>query len=127
MKQRLMLLLGTLLVATGCGSSGSSISGVVTYEGDPVPNGVITFGSVEGGGAPMASKIRDGKYRIDEARTGAMKVTVSGYEIPEIPPGSNEPVYTREIVPYNATGNMQTVEVRSGKQTIDFHLTAPEQ
>ena len=73
----------------------------------------------------MASPIKDGKYNIEEATVGEKKVSISGYEIPEIPPGSTEPVETIETVPYNAVGNMQTVEVKSGSQVMDFDLTAP--
>lgn len=125
MKTFRTLLLGLLLVSLGC-SGKPSISGLVTYEGEPISNGVISFSPVDGNATPVACKIRDGKFRVEEAFAGSMKVTVSGYEIPEAPAGSNKPVYTKEIVPYNAKGNMQTVEVTSGAQSMEFHLTAPE-
>ena len=119
------LLVAGLLFVSGCGGP-PSISGTVTYEGELVGNGVITFAPVDGAGTPASTKIKDGKYHIAEAKEGSMKVSISGYEFPEVPPGSTEPVYTKETVPYNAVGNMQTVEVKRGSQTLDFDLKAPE-
>lgn len=114
-----------LLTAVGCGGP-PSVSGVVTYEDKPIEKGSISFSPADGHGTPVGGMIRDGEYRIENAVTGKQRVAISGYEIPPVPPGSNAPVYTKEIVPPNAVGNGQEVEIVPGAQTMDFHLKPPQ-
>ena len=76
-----------LLTVLGCGGA-PSINGTVTYEGEPIRRGSISFAPSNGQGAPVAAAITDGSYRIPEARVGSMRVAISGYEVPEAPPGA---------------------------------------
>jgi hypothetical protein len=77
MKYRLPIVGGVLLIALGCGSSTpeGDVAGVVTYRGQPVPGGVITFISDRG---ILSTAIIDpaGHYRV-KAPVGAAKVTVN--------------------------------------------------
>src|SRR4051812_8659324 len=56
----------------GCGSAGGRVpvQGSVTYKGEPVDNGTISFVATEGGreAASAGGDIKDGKYSIDAER-----------------------------------------------------------
>src|SRR4051812_2431501 len=57
-------LLGLALLA-GCGQSGPvkyPVAGTVKFESGPLPQGHITLMPIEGGGAPDARPITNGKY-----------------------------------------------------------------
>ena len=63
------------LTATGCGSSGS-VSGKITYKGEPLGGGKVVFNSTEGKPSASASIEPDGHYSIDKIAAGAVKITV---------------------------------------------------
>jgi hypothetical protein len=66
-----------MLLAIGCGSStpDGEVTGVVTYRGQPVPGGVITF--ITDRGIPATAVIDPtGHYRL-KAPVGAAKVSVN--------------------------------------------------
>lgn len=72
--------LGLALAAgvAGCGGGGPKrvgVSGTVTYAGQPVPTGTISF--IGDADVVESSPIRDGKYTIARAPVGPVKVTVS--------------------------------------------------
>ncbi len=116
-------------IAVGCAESTPTVSGVVTYNGAAVPSGRISFMPVGGQGTPFGGPIENGKYSIEKAYAGkrlvaitaANEVKFNGREM--ITPAEGKP--GEELIPENATGNMQEVEVKSGSQTLDFNLTAP--
>lgn len=84
----LSLVLVATCVAGGCGSSSEvqrySLSGTVTYQGKPVPNGMISFEPTEAGLGGGFAPIRNGKYSTDEDGrghlSGVTKVKISGFE-----------------------------------------------
>lgn len=66
-----------LLVACGCGSSGNSVSGTVSYSsGGPLPKGTVSITAKEGSyqGAIGA----DGKYTIENVKSGKYSVAILG-------------------------------------------------
>jgi hypothetical protein len=73
----MMLLFGLLLVV-GCGPSGPNrvkVSGKVTYKGQPVPTGSVTFLSEHN--LIESSPIVNGDYSIARAPVGNVKVGIS--------------------------------------------------
>ena len=72
----LPLLLLTLPLAIGCGSqSKGTVSGTVTYQGNPLPSGFVTF--VGEKGAPLHTEIQsNGSYRMDNVPVGPVKIGV---------------------------------------------------
>jgi len=67
------------LVITGCGPSGPTmrtISGTVTYDGQPVSNGQIIFRATDAGGVGDAGPIKDGKYEA-KVRGGPKTVEIT--------------------------------------------------
>jgi hypothetical protein len=69
--------LGLLLVvgATGCGTSVGSVSGKVTFKGEPVGGGIVTF-HLPGKPAKTAPIGPDGSYSIDDVPIGELKIAV---------------------------------------------------
>ncbi|MCC9607129.1 hypothetical protein LOC68_14385 [Blastopirellula sp. JC732] len=76
----LWLLTVATTVSFGCsydsGPPKYPVSGMVTYQGDPIPDGMIVFFPTEpGGGAQVGVKIVDGKY-AGKTTDGVMRVYV---------------------------------------------------
>lgn len=62
----------------GCGPSGPkkySVQGKVTFDGEQIPKGNISFVPLDSSGCTAATKIVDGNYAT-EARTGKYKVVI---------------------------------------------------
>jgi hypothetical protein len=120
-----LLVGGTL----GCGSSKPEmvdVSGTVTLDGKPLPDGYIVF--VADDGYPMADPgtIANGYYSL-QARPGTKKVQIRATKI--IPGGARgaygEP-YPEDYLPkrYNYETTL-TAHLESGKaNTVDFELTS---
>lgn len=70
-------LLGALLLAAvGCGAGDGKVpvTGVVTFDGSPMPDGYVTF-TPEGGGTPAAAPIAAGKFEF-AVKPGAHRVEI---------------------------------------------------
>src|SRR5438270_10062031 len=78
------LLCGVLVLplAGGCGSKGPvrhEITGKVTYKGQPVEEGIISFEPLDGQGSKDGDTILNGNYRIPKDKglfVGKYKVTI---------------------------------------------------
>jgi hypothetical protein len=117
---RLSVLL-LLLVMVGCDSKPklTEISGTVTFKGQPIPAGDVSFTpevSVTGGQLQMYM-VKDGKY--DSAQTpgtgllpGKYKVRINGYD------GKQIPNYFSGKQIFNAVE--EQIEITAGKMTKDF-------
>jgi hypothetical protein len=69
------------LVPLGCGSKNpnapASVSGKISYKGQPLKGGSIAFISKDGSGGAYSSAIKpDGTYEIKDMAIGAMEVTI---------------------------------------------------
>jgi hypothetical protein len=84
----LFLALALLGASAGCGSKGN-VSGKVTFQGKPLPGGLVTFLPNQGEGIGGSSQInpKDGTYRVEGVSRGTMKVLVQPYTAPSMPPG----------------------------------------
>jgi hypothetical protein len=131
-----------LLGAEGCAegqAERATISGSVTYQGEPVAFGDIVFQptSVAPGRAFAQGKIVDGKYSLDAAHgpvvgknivqihgykmTGRKRLDIAGKSL------SEAPQMIDELVPYIPEkyneGSELTVEIKSGaNENVDFKL-----
>lgn len=118
------------LAAVGCAEQSPTISGKITYEGKDVPSGMISFLPANGQGTPFGSTIQNGSYTVEKGYVGKRFVAISaknevkfnGREM--IMPAEGKP--GDDLIPENAVGNMQEVEIKGGSQTLDFHLKAPQ-
>ncbi len=129
----------TLLIAiAGCGTDGpqlAEVSGVVTVDGKPVPNAVVTF-IPTGGSTSYGKTDAQGKYTLmfTDTKYGAMigkhsvELEVRRYSPSELAEmkAAGENVSTESVaIPrkYKAAGAL-TAEVEEGSNTIDFKLTS---
>ncbi len=96
--RRWFLALALMFVVAGCsaqdytGAKRVPVSGTVTFDGKPIPYGVISFlpGGEDQRGA--SGPIQQGKYSIEEKygpNIGRYKVSILGY--PEVPTGFDGP------------------------------------
>lgn len=122
------LMLSLLLV--GCGDqelARSHVKGTVTFDGQPLDQGVIQFFSVENKTPSSAASIKDGGFTA-EVYQGKMRVTVSSeqvvgkrkrYETPDSPMVDIK----KERLPerYNSKSEL-TRAIGPGENTVDFEL-----
>ena len=130
------------LSAIGCGDPNlGSVSGSVTYEGQPIEKGSINFLPVDGKGASAGGEIVAGKYEVAEVPPGQKIVEVIA--VRDVPfARSSEEMAQRaaeaqargdrtglidpaDIVPPDAEGNNATHEIKPGEQTLHIALTKP--
>jgi hypothetical protein len=123
-----------LALAAGCASGDlptAVVTGKVTYDGKPVPNGTVLF--VPAAGPPATGEIQpDGSYRMttyangDGAVLGKHQVCITALqditgrgaeERTPLPP----PIIPEKYM-HRATSGL-TADVQPGENTIDFALT----
>jgi len=138
----MMMLLCALsvLVQTGCGSSGppapkrASVRGVISWEGEPIQEGTITFVPVgDTKGSPTAASIREGQYTLNSTMgpsIGPNRVEIianrsTGQKIPAVPPGDGEIEKIEQFIPskFNRSSLLER-EIEPGDNKLDFELTA---
>lgn len=115
----------------GCGPSGPTtypVSGTVTLDGEPLPEGRIAFRDTNGEIPSAGGEIVDGEFSF-ESQPGTMSVAITSrraipgkFDSPA--PGEKVPV-TEQIVParYNTTSEL-TEEVVAGNNEFHFELTS---
>ncbi|MBN1853529.1 MAG: hypothetical protein JW829_12430 [Pirellulales bacterium] len=130
-----------LACQAGC-SNPTTIRGTVTYDGKPVEKGAITFTPVDGKGPSIGAKIIDGTYSVEEASPGSFQANVIGVkkvnfarDPAELQKLSGDAIAAgkdsgglvdpADVIPPDAQGNNQTVDIQQGDQTIDFHIKPP--
>jgi hypothetical protein len=137
--QRLLILLTFFLPA--CGSSLSSVSGDVTYEGQALESGRIDFLPADGKGQPAGSTIAAGKYEVAGLVPGLKVVQITAVKVVPFARSSEEMarraqqdkdkgdgtglIDPADIIPPDAEGNNLKIELKPGRQTLDFPLTKP--
>jgi hypothetical protein len=71
------------LLLVGCGGGKGDIAGEVTYKGEPVSVGRITFLSQVGKQEVKSAHIIRGKYTITAFPVGPVKISVESFEPPD--------------------------------------------
>lgn len=125
-------------ICTGCSDGGpelASVTGVVTIDGKPIPNAVLTFVPEEGSPS-YGQTSRDGHYALmfTDTKQGAMLGThqvsievqrISKEEMAEMKAqGMEVPDKSVEIPKAYRQPGALTAEVKRGSNAIDFHLEA---
>jgi hypothetical protein len=118
-------------VLCGCGQepAGSTVSGEVTFQGQPLDQGVIEFSPAEGQGTLSGAPIKDGRYAVPaenglapgkyEVRIysmeGAVSIDQSTEDIPAEP---------RERIPsqYNAQTTLTAEVKETGENKFDYKI-----
>lgn len=122
--------LSVLFLSSGCdqGPPLGSVSGTITYEGEPVEKATITFTHVEEGRSAWARTDESGFYQLkfSDGRSGAL-LGENSIKIETSRVGADENgdfVELPETLPkkYNADSDVKR-EINPGEQTLDFALT----
>lgn len=121
----------------GCGGGLASVSGSVTFGGQPVEDGevrLVPTGTGAGAGQVTGATIVQGRYDIPGdkgALPGTYRVEIraqkkTGKKLPSIPPATPGTTYdeTIQFIPpkYNDQSTL-TVDLKSGSNAKDFELT----
>lgn len=132
--KRIMLLAACWLAVAGCGGSGPqryAVSGTITFDGKPLPDGEIIFFPTDDVPQPDAGKIADGKYavlslpgkkrvEIRADRPSATKTIATGGET-----GKVTWIPAREVyIPaqYNTRSKLSIEVLPAGPREFDFQL-----
>ncbi len=126
------------LAFAGCGQSKGELSGTVTYKGEKIPQGRITFQSQVGRMESFSGQISAGDYSVKEIPSGPVKVAIetfgttgaTGKSVPkglQIPPsGVTAATQAKKLpIPENYSNLEKSglaFDVGSGPQTKDFEL-----
>lgn len=134
---RFGFLVAALLSTIGCtgsppGPPRGSVSGKVTFDDQPLSEGVITFiptGDTKG--APTGTTITNGAYDIDTERgpsVGTHRVEIvanrkTGKTLPAVPPATADINEVEQFLPtrYNTKSEL-TANIQSGSNSADFEL-----
>jgi hypothetical protein len=130
-----------LLGVAGCAGNTATVSGEVSYEGQPVGDGSITLTPADGKGPIVGGTIANGRYTVTGVPPGPKVVKVEAYKKVNFASSSEEMmqraaeakkrgddsglVDPADIIPPSAEGNNQRVDVRAGTNKLDFHLKKP--
>lgn len=137
---RLELGLITCLFFCGCGSKSSTAVGTVTYAGQPVSRGTITF-TPAGKGPIVGGEVKNGHYRVTGLTPGKTLVSIAA--VATVPFARSSEVMAKmaqaqrlkgndsglidpaDIIPFNADGNNVEVHITEGEKVLDFALEVP--
>lgn len=114
------------LMVAGCfGDNKVSVSGKVTYGGQPIEQGTIRFAPADGQGPTDGGTIDDGAYQV-EVTPGRKKVHIEGHkqigeekQNPADPSSPLLPVY-EPIVNTDVTA-----EISASRDDLNFDLPSP--
>jgi hypothetical protein len=108
------------------------VTGSVTFNGKPIEKGLITFSPTGSKGGTAGGDVAAGKFRVEGIVPAAYQVSVAA--VPELKiVGPNDPEAKRTLsdaeiramidpLPADTTGKEQAVEVKGGRQVLDFKL-----
>jgi hypothetical protein len=114
-------------LATGCEPAGPKkypVSGTVTFNGNPLPEGHIVMTPADGKSAPDAATITDGKYFF-VGTAGPKKVEISATrEDGPIDPVMGQAPRKQYLAPrFNAETTLEANVTASGPNTFDFQVS----
>jgi hypothetical protein len=120
----LALMVGLIATYTGCSEkptdpSRAIVSGIVTFSGQPLKGGSITFQSVDKPTGTRISIDSDGRYTTDRAPLGKNLVTIETESLQY----GNAAAYVKIPAKYNdVTNSGLTADVKPGENEINFTL-----
>jgi len=113
----------------GCGPSTSTISGTVTFNGEPVANGAISFFPTDGKGSPAGGLIKDGRYTVTGLKPGERTVQLSSPVVAGTRKddyGNDTRIAEELIPPAWGRASQNKITVTAGSNTKDFAIEGPD-
>ncbi|NOX55775.1 MAG: DUF4198 domain-containing protein [Planctomycetes bacterium] len=133
---------GLTCVLPGCagGPATVEVSGTVTFDGKPIPDGQITFHPAQGTGRSYSGKIENGKFSF-QCEPGAKKVEItatrevkadasklSPEEQVQLEEEGAEGTVPEQYIParYNTQTELTAEVKESGDNTFEFNLKSEQ-
>lgn len=126
---------------TGCGGAVATVSGSVSYDGEPVGDGYITFTPADGKGQDGGGPIANGTYSVTGLPPGPKVVKVIATKKVNFASTSDEMkkkadeakkagkhdglIDPADVIPDNAEGNNAKIDLTVGENKHDFALKKP--
>ena len=120
------------LAVAGCGGADGlgQVSGIVTLDGELLPNATVEFSSLGQGSVSYGKTDENGHYKMEftlsstGASLGENAVKIYTFDVGPPPPGSDQMFSTyQELVPDKYNKNSDLVRtVESGNNEINFEL-----
>lgn len=117
------------LVAAGCGPATATVSGSVSFNGEPVSKGSISLFPVDGKGAPSGCQIENGRYLISKVAPGEKIVQLTAptpVGLRKDDYGNDAQMYEDLMPPAWGRASKETITVTAGSVTRDFAITGPD-
>jgi hypothetical protein len=120
---RISLLLA-LLTAAGCSKSDVvEVTGVATWEGQPMPSGEVVFLPADPKARPSAGLIKDGKFKF-LSKTGKMRVEIDAARDTGKRDDRGNMIDELYIpAKYNRTSKLEAEVTQDGENHFEFALT----
>ena len=118
-----------IAAVTGCGPATATVSGTVTFNGEPVTQGAISLFPADGKGSPAGGVITNGRYSISGVSPGEKIVQLSAPVVAGIRKDDygNETQVAQELMPPAwGRASKETITVTAGSVTKDFAITGPD-
>jgi len=121
---------GTLgLLAAGCSPATSTVSGTVSFNGEPVARGSISLFPTDGKGSPSGGAIENGRYVIKGVRPGEKIVQLTAPVSAGVHKDDfgNDTQMFEELMPASwGRGSQEKITVTAGSMTKNFEITGPD-
>ena len=120
----LALLLAMVMAAAGCSQekadpNRTTVAGAISFNGDALPAGTISFESSEKGIATSAP-IKDGSYSTDRSPTGKVAVSIDTASIQYGNPAKYVAIPSKYA---DSASSGLTIDVQPGvNENVNFHL-----
>jgi len=137
-KRLTALTYAAIFACVGCGSTTATINGTVTYEGQDVEKGMITFTPADGKGNVVGCDITNGKFYAKGVAPGrnillvtAVKQVTFARSSEEMAQMAQSPaaqggivglIDPADLIPSNADGNNQPHNFQIGSNSLELAL-----
>ncbi len=121
----LLAVLSASVLAIGCGDGRQPVQGTVTFDGQPVPDGTISFVPIDPALGPDAGRIENGRFHL-VAKPGPKRVEIRASRPVQSPdPRDPDAANLREdYIPrrYNAETELTAEVTAGGSNEFPFEL-----
>lgn len=117
------------LAEAGCGPATATVSGTVSFNGEPVSKGSIGLFPVDGKGAPSGCQIENGRYRISKVAPGEKIVQLTAptpVGLRKDDYGNDAQMYEDLMPPAWGRASQEKITVTAGSMTKNFEITGPD-